>query len=241
MSLLTLAQEFARRQGIRVPSAVTSSTDETVLQIWGLLNEEVEELAERREWYWLRARARFNHINGTDYLAYSLSGLAGFKGVIPRTLWAEDIRLPVTGPVTPEQWQQMILLTTAPAQYLYRIYSGGLYIYPVPTDLVSTFFSFEYLSSYPVVAVDGTTFKAAFTADDDNPRMPSRMVMAGLRWRWKKEKQQAYAEELRAYETMIENEAGRETNPGDLQLDTPDPDSRVAGPGLLIPAGNWNQ
>lgn len=239
MTLVQLVQEFCRRQGIRVPSVVTTSTDETILQVWGLANEVVTTTADRAEWHWLRQRVRFNHANGADYLAYSLASIAGYKGTIPGTLWAEDIRLPVAGPATPAVWQQMILLSTPPAQYIYRQMSGGIYIYPVPTTLTTTFFNLEYLSRFPVADAGGTA-KELFTADSDTSILPDRIILAGLRWRWKKEKNQAYAEELRDFESMVSNEQGRETIPQEVHLDNPDPDSRVAGPGLLIPAGNWN-
>lgn len=239
MTLLQLVQAFSRRQGIKVPSAVVANTDETVLQVWGLLDEVVTTTADRAEWHWLRQRARFNHANQTDYLAYDLDSLNGYKGAVPGTLWCESLRLPVAGPVSPAVWQQMILMSTPPAQYTYRQMSGGLYIYPVPTDLAGTFFNLEYVSRFPVAGSGGTA-KELFTADDDTSIIPDRIILAGLRWRWKKEKNQAYAEELRDYESMLSNEQGRETIPQDVRLDNPDPDSRVAGPGLLIAAGSWN-
>lgn len=239
-TILAIAQDFCRRQGIKVPTVVTTSTDETVLQIWGLLNEEVTELAERAEWGWLRTRSSFNHANGANYLALDLNGVADYKGLVPDTLWASDIRLPVAGPLTEAQWTQLLLLQMSAAVYNYRVYAGGLYIYPVPAVPASVSFVYEYNSIYPVIAQDGVTLRPAFTADTDSPRLPDRIVLAGLRWRWKKEKNQAYAEEMRAYEVMVANELGRENAPRSLRLDNPDPDSRIVEPGLLIAAGNWN-
>jgi len=240
LTLLQIVSTFARRQGIKVPSTVVTSTDETILQVWGLLDEEVTELADRKDWFWLRSRGSFQHAGAADYRAYNLGSLADYKGFIPETLYASDQRLPVAGPASPPQWAQMMALSQAPAMYTYRIYGGWVYIYPQPTVLSSVTYTFEYLSAYPVLASDGSTTKPLFTADDDTPRLPDRIVLAGLRWRWKKEKNQAYAEELRAYESLLEAEAGRETLPTDLHMDSPDPDSRVAAPGLLIPAGNWS-
>lgn len=238
MTLLTLVQEFCRRQGIGVPAQVVASTDETILQVWGLANESITSISARYDWYWLRSRYRFNHVNGTDYLAQSLGSIPGYKGTIPGTLWCEELRLPVAGPATPAAWQQMILMSTPPAQYIYRQMNGGIYIYPVPTDLVNTFFNLEYLSRFGVL--DGTTPKEMYTADTDTCRLPDQLVLMDLRWRWKKEKNQAYAEEQRDCELQLSAEAGRETIPQDVMLDWPSPDSRVAGPGLLIAAGSWN-
>lgn len=239
LTLLQIVQSFARRQGIRVPSAVTTSTDETILQIWGLLDEEVTELADRREWLWLRGQSSFNHLNGAGYLAYALNTLPDYKGIVPRTLFSDDSRLPVAGPASDEQWAVMMALSVAPSLYTYRSYGGNLYIYPAPSTPASVLFSFEYYSSYPVASSGGIA-KALFTADTDVPRLPDRIVMAGLRWRWKKEKNQPYAEEMRAYEAMLEAEAGRESIPTDIHLDNPDPENATLAPVIVIPAGNWN-
>lgn len=235
-TLLQLTQAFCITQGIPKPAAVVSSLDETVLQIWGLLNTEVMELGDRADWTALRIRSRFQHSLGANYLALALSSIAGFKGILPRTLWNESVRLPVNGPIPEAVWQQLILLEVTQSQYNFRIYNNGLYIYPETTD--SSYFNMECQSNAGVLSAGGTE-QVEFLADDDVPRMPDQIVYAGLIWRWKAAKGQPYAEEQRTYELMVAKEMNRETAPGELRLDGPDPDSRIIAPGLLIAAGNW--
>lgn len=237
-TLLQLTQAFCITQGIPKPTTVVSSLDETVLQIWGLLNTEVAELGDRADWIALRIRTRFQHANGADYLALALSSIPGFKGILPRTLWNESIRLPVNGPIPEAVWQQMLLLGVTQSQYNFRLYNGGLYIYPATTD--SSYFNMECMSTAGVLGVDGITLQQEFLADGDTPRMRDDLVYAGLIWRWLAKKGQPYAEEQRTYEVMVAKEMNRETVPGELRLDGPDPDSRIIAPGLLIAAGNWN-
>ena len=50
MSLLTMVQQVTRRIGIAAPSAVAGNTDEQIIQVLALANEEGEELAERHTW-----------------------------------------------------------------------------------------------------------------------------------------------------------------------------------------------
>lgn len=238
MQLLPLVQEFCRRQGISVPAVVVASTDQTILQVLGLLNEGSMTIARRKDWFSLRGRASFQHAGGAGYLAFLLSDLPDYKSFVPRTMYASDQRLPVAGPATAEDWAQMMALVIAPAMYTYRIYGGAVYIYPQPTVLSSVNFTFEYNSKNSVIL--GAVTKPYFTTDTDQSRLPDELLLADLRWRWKKEKNQPYAEEMRDFEAMLEAEAGAETLPGDLRMDDPDPDSRVAYPGLLIPAGSWN-
>lgn len=235
-TLLQLVQDFSITQGIPKPTIVTASTDETVLQIWGQLNDEVMELGERADWEALRTRYTFSHGNGTAYLALTLSSLAGYKRLIPDTLWNTTNQLPVNGPIPAVTWHQLITMTASGALENFRLYAGGLYIYPYTAGQTYTG---EYQSTAAVLAQDGITVKDTFTADTDVPRLPDRIVYAGLRWRWKAAKGQAYAEELRVYELMVAAEANGETAPGELRMDH-DPDSRLAGPGLLIAAGNWS-
>lgn len=236
-TLLQLVQDFSITQGIPKPTAVVSSTDETVLQIWGLLNDEVMELGERADWTWLRTKFTFTHANGTDYLALALSSLAGYKRIIPQTLWNTTTNLPLNGPIPAAVWRQLITLNAAGAMENFRLYAGGLYIFPY---IAAQSYSGEYQSTYAVLASDNTTTKGTFTDDADTPRLPDRIVYAGLRWRWKAAKGQAYAEEMRTYEIMVAAEMNGEEAPGELRMDNPDPDDRLVAPGLLIAAGNWN-
>ena len=57
MTMLTVVQKFCRRTGLPVPSTVYGSTDTKVLQIMGILEEEVNDLAVAGGWQELQCEA----------------------------------------------------------------------------------------------------------------------------------------------------------------------------------------
>lgn len=242
-TLLGYVQDFCRKQGISPPSTVINSTDETILQIWGLLYEELQELANRGEWPELKRRAEnWPHANAADYGALSLDDdtTPYINSIVPDTLICSNLRIPVAGPVSPAQWAQMIAFAIRPTTYSFRIYNGYLRIYPVPTDLVNTLFSLEYITNATVLAFDGTTEKTEFTADDDGVLLPTRIVEAGLRWRWKKEKGLPYAEEKVAYESMVADQLGVADGQSRIDMGGDYSYDKGARPKIIIPSGSWN-
>jgi hypothetical protein len=61
-------------------------------------------------------------------------------------------------------------------------------------------------------------------------------VLAGLKWRWKKEKGLDYAEDLRTYETQVKDAMGRDGGKRVLNMNGCPSD---AMPGVFIPQGSW--
>jgi hypothetical protein len=241
-SLLQLVGEFYRRQGLgKAPLAVTSSQDDTVLQIWGLLNEGCEELASKWDWNELQQDLTFAHANRANYEAMDFdTDLPDWKGTIVGTFYDTQTRIPVYGPLMWRVWADMINMQVTQAQFQYRMAGGKLYIYPVPTAPTTYFFNWSYQSQYAVKAAGGGT-KLWFDNDTDLTRLPYRIVLADLRWRYKKEKGMEYAEEQALRDLMVSDHFTNQGQSPDLDMGDPQPgDPNIVGPGLMIPAGSWN-
>lgn len=235
-SMLEIVQDVCRRQGLDVPSAVVGSTDQTILQLWGLLNEEVEEHTFREITFpQLRSTTTFGYSTDPSYNAYSLAALAGFRWIVPKTLWNVSTRLRVDGPVPDPTWVAMLTMDVAPAVDSYRISGDYIQIYPGSSTIET--FTFDWYSAFGVLGATG--YQQNFQADTDSPRLPAHIVKMGLRYRWRREKGQPYAEEMRAYEKALAELAHRSPVPGDLSLDNVPAYDNVAAPGLLIAAGSW--
>lgn len=238
MTVLELTQEFCRRQGLPSPTSVVTSQDDAVLQIFGLLNEGIMDLADRYHWQHLLQRVTFFHGGGANYAAVDFSTTyTDFKALIQNTLWDQTAKMPVNGPISAEQWTYMLNMGVAPATYNFRLYGNALRIYPAPTVLVDVTFGMEYLSSFGVYDATAAANARQYVDDASYPRLPSNIVLADLRWRWRQAKGLPYAEDQRTCEEAIMNAVGREPLPA-LSMDEPDPYQTV-GPGLLIAAGSW--
>jgi hypothetical protein len=245
-TLLQMVQEVARRHGLSIPSAVVGSQDETVQQLYGLANETVEELNEDYKWVELVTALTFNHAGGTggaalqikNVVTASATAISDWKNYQPRTLWDVTGGLELIGPVTDQAWQAMINLNISAGRYSFRFYGDYLYIYPAPTVLATTTFRLEYYSSAPILATNGTTKKDLFTADTDTCRLPPRLVIMGLRWRYKKEKGLPYAEDKATYYEAAMDWSANTGQQTEVKMDQ-DTFSDWIGPMIVIPPGSW--
>ena len=237
LSLLQIIQEESRRQNLPVPSAITSSTDEQVLQMWGLMNEGITALAARGDWGYMVATKQFTHRNDADYAALYLdTDLPDYKWMVPGTLWNLTTRLPVPLTTNEEAWWSSVNLAVQPAAFYARVYAQKLHIYPAD---VTQQFKFEYMSEYPVWSSDKLTRKFSFQADSDIPALPTRLIQADLRWRWRAAKGFSYAEQFRELNDMVVDDLAKNCVPGELNLAGGGGNRRMVGPGLLIAAGSW--
>lgn len=240
-NLLQIAQEFCKRKLLPIPATVSGAQDDTTLQIWGLLNEGIQDIADRYNFQALQQRATFIHANGANYLAYDLKLVAntpGWKFMIQDTMWNQTARLPMGNPKSMREWQTIVIMLTNSTLYQWAMYGGAIYIFPVPTVPATTTFSFFYQSRYGVT--DLGVLVEAYLSDASMPLLPTYLILADLKWRWAAAKGLPYAEDQRISESMLINLVGREPAP-EIILDS-DSYGDLAGPapGLLIPAGNWN-
>lgn len=239
LNLLQITQEFCKRQGLPQTTTVQGSSDDTILQIWGLLNEGMEDISRRYTLQALRTRYFFNHAAGPGYQALDIiNTLPDFKWMYTRTFWDTTSRIEVAGPLSEKEWNQLLVMLIAAARFSYRLMGNSVLVFPVPSVPANILYAFEYQSRYPIINVGGT-FQPLFVLDSDMPRFPSDVVLADLKWRWREAKGLPYAEQMRISEEALKQLSAREPAP-DLVLDAPDPDVPLAGPGLLVPAGSWN-
>lgn len=238
MSLLSAVREFCLRTGIDRPTSVTSSQDKQVLQLWGLANEVMTDLLDRKDWQELRQEAMFTSVAAEDQGALTTIADQGFYAFWNETIYDRTQKVEICGPVSPQGWQQRKANGIYASAYAsFRIMDGHLHITPAMEAGHSCYF--EYKTDRLVSNAAGTAFTAAFEADTDVCRLTGgdTLLLLGLRWKWKSEKGLAYGEEFAAYEAKIGAlslaNAGRKT----IHLDQP-PEQP---PGtLVIPLSNWN-
>lgn len=242
MSLLTIVQKHTRRTGLPVPVLVMGNTDPQIVQILNLLEEECIELSARHSWKGLINECTFLAlgVESQGTLASLGSGPTAtnaLRYILNDVMWNRSLRLPVYGPIDPQKWQQIKANTTVSLQQ-YRIRGSGagtqanLLITPAPTAGQTV--AFEYVTDNWVL--NGTTPAAAFVADTDTILIPESVVLAGLKWRWKKEKGLDYAQDFASYELLVTDSMGRDgTRPVLNMAGCPD----EMRPGIFISPGSW--
>ena len=236
MSLLTVIQYVCGRTGVPVPATVLGTTDTQVLQLLRLLEEEGTDLAMRGGWQAITFEASHTTVATEDQGAMTTIAANGFDYIKNETIWSRTDRLPVCGPMLAAEWQALKAFTTTGPRFRYRIRGGKLLVNPVPTAGDSWYF--EYVSNNWILGIDGTTYKQYFTLDTDTILLPEKLVLLGLRWRWKKEKGMAYQEDFNTYEVQVVTALGRDGGKPRISMDQQD--NRGPRPGILVPEGSWS-
>lgn len=235
MTVLTIAQQFARRTGLPQPSTVLGSSDAQVLQIAALIEEEGNDLASRGAWEGITFEALHTTLALEDQ--GTIESIApGYKYVKNQTIWDRTDSLPVIGPVDGPEWQAMKGLTNTGPRYMYRIRGGKLLSNPAPA--AGNTWAFEYVSKYWILGADGTTYKQYFTLDTDTLLLPEELILMGLRWRWLREKGLDYAELFRTYEMQVKDALGRDGGKAVLNMNSGGWNG--PRPGIFVSPGSWN-
>jgi len=189
------------------------------------------------EWRWsgLTLEATFSTLAQEDQGALSTLAPSGFGWILQDTIFNRTNNRQLTGSISPEEWQSAKASNSTGPSYFYRIRQGKLLFLPTPAADETC--AFEYASTYTVLDNDGATYKAYPIEDTDTFVIDYKVVLAGLRWKWKAEKGLAYAEEFARYTKLLGLSKGRDAKPPPLSMHEGCHDAR---PGIVVPSGNWN-
>lgn len=206
MSLLTLVQSVATELDISSPSTVVGNTNNQIIQLLRLANNEGKYLAARYRWQALINEATFTSAATESQGAMTTLAGASFGWLCNDTVWnrTQDRRMI---PVSDVQWQQMKATSiTGPCEY-FRI-RGGLFIVQ-PTMTASETVAFEWVSKNWCESSGGTD-QSAWAADTDVGILDETVMAAGVLWRWKRAKGLDYAEDFNTYEALVADAAARD-------------------------------
>jgi len=237
MTLLQIVQAFCLRTGLPKPLLVATSKDDQVVQYLGLLNEILDDLAERKVWSAMQIEATFVSLAAEDQGALSALAPQGFIRILDDTLYDRTENTTILGPVRASTWQASKAGFQSISDMQYRIKGGHLFLTPAPA--AGNTIAFEYQGQYPVVdnsAAPATSGKAYCTLDTDTFLYPDKLLILGLRWLWKREKGLRYAEDFRGYESAVTNFAS--TDGGNPVIDLAGDAEAVAG--ISAPSMSWS-
>ena len=121
-----------------------------------------------------------------------------------RTQWDRTNHWELQGAISPQQYQWLVSgITATGPRRKYRVQGNTVVIWPVPSasDTPSTL-TMEYVSSYWVLAADGTP-KPRFTADDDTTIFNPDLMVMGLKWLFFQAKGFEYTELRRQWNEQV--------------------------------------
>lgn len=212
-----------------------SSTDQRVLELLVMANMSGEELTRRYFWQELTQEANFLSTGSIDMGHLTGSIATDFAYFCDQTFWDRDLRQPIIGPVTAQEWQSDLSYAIVGPPYKFIVQAGRLKVGPTALASGHTMV-FNYISKNWCESSTGTG-QTAFAADTDETRVPQELFKLELLWRWKQAKGLAYAEDLETAEEQIERYTGQ--NAGRRVL-------FIGGSGVYylaenVPLGDWPQ
>lgn len=155
MTALSIAQAASTRLGLTAPSIVFSSTDEQIIQIRNLMNEEGVELAARASWTKLTKEKTFTTVAAA---AQTSSIPSDFGWIINDTMWNRSTDRQVFGPMSAAEWQMNQANGAAAVPDAFFRFRGtgtdSLLIYPTPTAGQTV--AYEYVSNQWCESSGGT-------------------------------------------------------------------------------------
>tara|TARA_R110002020_G_scaffold51451_6_gene145701 strand:- start:4724 stop:5419 length:696 start_codon:yes stop_codon:yes gene_type:complete len=230
MTLLTQIQNACDTIGLSSPSVVISSADQNIKTLLALANTEGRELLER--FAWPQTQIEKTHTTLGAELQGVITTLApGFAYIINSTFWNRTLSEPVTGPLSPAEWQALKARTATGPYSSFRLQGGSLYAYPAPT--AGQTWVFEYQSTFFCQSAGGAN-QSVWTADSDVGVLDENLMMMGVVWRFKKKNGLDYSEDYRVYEQKLANDMARVGGKRALDMQ-----GGGGMSGVYIPEGSW--
>jgi|TARA_R110000751_G_scaffold32990_5_gene82412 hypothetical protein len=230
MTLLTQIQNACDTIGLSRPSVAIASTDQNVRVLLALANTEGQELLER--YAWPQTQIEKTHTTLAAELQGVVTTLApGFSYIINSTFWNRTLSEPVSGPLSPSEWQALKARTATGPYSSFRMQGGKLYAYPAP--VAGNTWVFEYQSTYFCQASGGAN-QSVWTADSDVGVLDENLMMLGTVWRFKKKNGLDYSEDFRMYEQKLANQMARVGGKRTLDMQ-----GGGGMSGVYIPEGSW--
>lgn len=235
MSLLTMMAQVCRRIGVTAPSAIYASTDLQIIQLVALANEEGQDLSSRYPWQALQNESTFTTSATESQGAITTLAGSDFRYVLNDIMWNRSLLVPVYGPITPQQWQQLKAQSVTGPYAQFRIRANAVRFIPTPTAGQTV--AFEWISKNWVTVASPAGTSATWTADADTGLLAEEVMAAGILWRWKAAKGTEYAEDFAKYERLVVDAMARDGGKQKLSLGGGENGFPA---GTFVPIGSWD-
>ena len=187
--------------GFDVPSSFYGSSNPTSRMIVAVANEEGCDLERGDRWQELITEYTFDTVDGTS--SYDLP--SGFRAFAHMTQWDRTNTWRLTGPVPSMVWQWLKsgITVASSATSWFAIRGNQFVVYPTPSDVRTI--AFDYYSKLWIVKSSDSTYSSSWTSDNDEPRLDSGLITAGVKWRFLQAQGMPFETEYKRWESIKES------------------------------------
>lgn len=182
-TFLKVIQQACGEMTLTIPQVALTSSDPGVIQLCYLLTAVCDDLLKEHNWQMLDTSYTLTTVNGTA--SYSLP--ADFYRLIDGTVMDQTNHWPLRGPKTPQEWQWIKagLVNGGPLER-WRIQGNKVQFVPTPSTALTI--ALEYASAYYVIDGNSGNPKAAATQDSDFLMFDNRLLVYGLKLKYRESK-----------------------------------------------------
>ena len=186
-ALLGVVTAVCREIGLPVPTSVSSSTSQQVVQLVAYANKTGDALRDEANWPVLRKLCTISTVNGTaEYTVSATDGATPLPctRIVNETGWDATNSWFFVGSVDDQEWNawQYGVITT-PIRKIWRTTADDtIEVFPTPTANGDSL-AISFITSYWAKSA-GNTFKESLSADDDYHLFNDRLFIEGVKWRF---------------------------------------------------------
>ncbi len=232
---LQIIQRVCKMIGLLPPNTAVGSVDPQIMQLLAISEEEGNQLVTRGNWTALQFESVFTTV--ATEIQGSMDTLApGFLYMVNDTIWNRDQGVPVFGPVSQQDYQQLKSQVFTGPFNQYRIINNNLHYIPTPAAGMEC--SFEYIGENWISTPTRSPITSRFwQTDTDTPLLKDDLIVLGTIWRWKQVKGLDYAEDFNKYERAVMDALNRDGSKQQLSMEGT---TEYFAPTVLVPVGSWN-
>lgn len=238
MPITATAQQILTAAGQELGLAVGEigilQVGDTGIQGLALLNSLGDDLVRVYDWEFLQFSNNFSGDGNTS--AFPMP--ADFARVVNQTQWAKNMKRPMQGPLTAQQWGwTQYGIVSVGVFYKYRILLNKFNIFPTPG--IGESFAFAYISKNWVLDPLTGNYKDQITAGTDVPIFDRRLMVNGLKLRLWGQKGFDTSALAREFDFVLANEKGQSNAAQEISL-TGNLDTFYLNPITNVMDGDWN-
>lgn len=210
-TLSAIVQNVAALVSYPTPSDPAGDTDPAVQQMVQSVNLAGLDLLAMHDWQQLTAMHSISitaDSPGQTEKAFALP--EDFYCFLDQTQWNSTMQWPAVGPVSPQEWQRLLVRQTLPTlSFYWQIRGDQLYILSPPTATQTLTFFYQSIA-WVQDADNAAVYKNRCTKNADTVLIDSQLVTQLARVKWLEMKGLDSAAAMRDFQVAFENRKGNE-------------------------------